>query len=88
MRPRIHQLVWLTSGLVCLAGIIMVVFGLIRNRQAEPEMWVGSQSGLHEATRDRFHRADMLAKAGAGVVGVGAIIMLGECFIALRSTRT
>ena len=88
MRRMIHQMVWLSAGLVCLAGIIMVVFGLLRNQQAEPDKWVGSSSGLYKVTQDRFHSADVIAKAGAGVFGVGAIIMLGECLITWRSART
>ena len=87
MSRRIHQIVWLSSQLACLAGVLMELLAVRRSQQAEDVFWIGSMWGYYEGMLNQLHSADSLAKTGMIVATIGAIIMIGESVISWRSGR-
>ncbi len=87
MRQRIHKIVWLSSQLACLAGVLMVLFAVFQSQRAGEVQWIGSRWGYYEGMLKQLYHADALAKTGGVVVSIGAIIMIGESFVLWRSGR-
>jgi hypothetical protein len=88
MSRRIHQIVWFSSQLACLAWIVMVLFAVLRSQRAEDVHWIGSMWGYYEGMLKQLHNADVFAKTGMVVASIGAIIMIGESLVLWRSGRS
>ena len=87
MSRRIHRIIWLSSQVACLAGVLMVLFAVLRSQRAEDVHWIGSMRGYYEGMLQQLHNADVLAKTGMVVASIGAIIMIGESLVLWRSGR-
>jgi hypothetical protein len=80
MTTAIHRIGWFIAYLACAAGLMMVLLGVVANRNASSFDYEGSSAGYYEMLLDRFRSADALAKAGVGVFSAGAVVMVGMFF--------
>ena len=82
-----RHILWLTAYLACAAGLVLVIVGGVGNQNAANFDYEGSIAGYYEMLLARFHSADAVAKLGAAVFSVGAVLMLGTFFAGWRQRR-